>query len=175
MANTSTTATGPMASSPASQFLAVYQREHGTTKKVLAAFPSDRSDFRPHERSNAAHGLAWTFVAEERMMLMAIRDQPVLGGGLGKPPESWGGVLEIFERQHHEIVQELQGLGDEPLTNVVSFFVGPRQPGNFAAMDFLWFMLFDQIHHRGQLSVYVRMAGGKVPSIYGPTADEPWT
>jgi len=35
-------------------------------------------------------------------------------------------------------------------------------------------MLDDQIHHRGQLSVYVRMAGGKVPSIYGPSADEPW-
>jgi len=38
----------------------------------------------------------------------------------------------------------------------------------------MWFMLLDSIHHRGQLSVYVRMAGGKVPSIYGPSADEPW-
>jgi uncharacterized damage-inducible protein DinB len=40
--------------------------------------------------------------------------------------------------------------------------------------DILWIMLMDSIHHRGQLSVYVRMAGGKVPSIYGPSADEPW-
>jgi uncharacterized damage-inducible protein DinB len=42
-------------------------------------------------------------------------------------------------------------------------------------LDFLWLMLTDQIHHRGQLSVYARMAGGKVPSIYGPSFDEPWT
>jgi uncharacterized damage-inducible protein DinB len=41
-------------------------------------------------------------------------------------------------------------------------------------IDFLWFLLCDQIHHRGQLSVYLRMAGGKVPSIYGPSGDEPW-
>jgi uncharacterized damage-inducible protein DinB len=41
-------------------------------------------------------------------------------------------------------------------------------------IDILWFMLMDSIHHRGQLSVYVRMTGGKVPSIYGPSGDEPW-
>jgi uncharacterized damage-inducible protein DinB len=35
-------------------------------------------------------------------------------------------------------------------------------------------MLHDQIHHRGQFSVYLRMVGGKVPSIYGPSGDEPW-
>ena len=40
--------------------------------------------------------------------------------------------------------------------------------------DLVWGMLHDQIHHRGQLSVYLRIVGGKVPSIYGPSADEPW-
>jgi uncharacterized damage-inducible protein DinB len=57
----------------------------------------------------------------------------------------------------------------------VQFFVAPKQVGDIPAESFLWFMLHDQIHHRGQLSVYVRMAGGKVPSIYGPSADEPWS
>ena len=41
-------------------------------------------------------------------------------------------------------------------------------------MAFAWFMLSDQIHHRGQLTVYLRMIGGKVPAIYGPSSDEPW-
>jgi uncharacterized damage-inducible protein DinB len=40
-------------------------------------------------------------------------------------------------------------------------------------VDALWLELFDHIHHRGQFSVYVRLAGAKLPSIYGPTADEP--
>ena len=44
----------------------------------------------------------------------------------------------------------------------------------FVMRDFLWMILCDQIHHRGQFSIYLRMADGKVPSIYGPTADEPW-
>ncbi|HYK42494.1 MAG TPA: DinB family protein [Thermoanaerobaculia bacterium] len=46
--------------------------------------------------------------------------------------------------------------------------------GRIPVMDFFWNMLLDSIHHRGQLSVYVRLAGGRVPSIYGPTADVPW-
>jgi uncharacterized damage-inducible protein DinB len=46
--------------------------------------------------------------------------------------------------------------------------------GDVPKVAFLWFILHDQIHHRGQFSVYLRIAGGKVPSIYGPSADEPW-
>jgi uncharacterized damage-inducible protein DinB len=48
--------------------------------------------------------------------------------------------------------------------------------GDWRAIDFIWYMvLLDHIHHRGQMSVYVRLAGGKVPSIYGPSGDDPWT
>ena len=46
--------------------------------------------------------------------------------------------------------------------------------GDVRIMDIFWLMLMDSVHHRGQFSVYLRMSGGKVPSIYGPTADEPW-
>jgi uncharacterized damage-inducible protein DinB len=52
--------------------------------------------------------------------------------------------------------------------------VGPGQVADVPVADMLWIMLLDAVHHRGQLSVYLRMAGGKVPSIYGPSADEPW-
>ena len=47
--------------------------------------------------------------------------------------------------------------------------------GQVRVIDLAWMLLHDSIHHRGQISVYIRLAGGKVPSIYGPTADEPWT
>jgi uncharacterized damage-inducible protein DinB len=57
---------------------------------------------------------------------------------------------------------------------VIAFPSGPKQMGEIRVMDFLWLMLMDSIHHRGQLSVYIRPAGGKVPSIYGPSGDEPW-
>lgn len=54
------------------------------------------------------------------------------------------------------------------------FFVAPKTMGDIPLMEFLWYSLFDHIHHRGQLSVYLRMVG-KVPSIYGPSGDESWT
>jgi len=64
---------------------------------------------------------------------------------------------------------------DAELNKTIKFFTGPKQMGDVRRLDFFWFLLSDMIHHRGQLSVYLRMAGGKVPSIYGPSADEPWT
>ena len=61
------------------------------------------------------------------------------------------------------------------LAQTVKFFTAPKTMGDWRRLDFAWFLLHDEIHHRGQLSVYVRAAGGKVPSIYGPSGDEPWT
>jgi uncharacterized damage-inducible protein DinB len=63
----------------------------------------------------------------------------------------------------------LEQLPETDLNKVVNF-----GGGNFRADEFLLMMLFDQIHHRGQLSVYIRMAGG-MPSIYGPSADDKGT
>jgi uncharacterized damage-inducible protein DinB len=57
----------------------------------------------------------------------------------------------------------------------MQFPVGPKKMGDMRRIDVLWSSLMDQVHHRGQLSVYLRLVGAKVPSIYGPTADEPWS
>jgi uncharacterized damage-inducible protein DinB len=153
-------------------FLKTLKEEHAKTKKLLDAFPSDKSDFKPHERSNSAFALAWTFVVEEKLMLLAIRHELKLGGGFPKPPDSWQKVMDAFDQGYAEVVQALSG--PEELSGTTTFPTGPKQVGEYPVMDFLWFMLHDQIHHRGQLSVYTRMVGGKVPSIYGPSADEPW-
>lgn len=56
----------------------------------------------------------------------------------------------------------------------MKFFVGPKTMGDVPRLDFARFLVNEQIHHRGQFSVYLRMTGAKVPSIYGPSQDEPW-
>lgn len=155
-------------------FPSAYEREHATTLRVLRAFPADEAAFRPHERSNTALQLAWTFVIEERLMLLAINGDSVLGSGFPAPPDSWAKVLDSFDSQHAALLGRLRGASADDYAGTVTFFVGPNQMGDIPTADFLWSMLSDQIHHRGQLSVYLRMAGGKVPSIYGPSADEPW-
>jgi len=154
-------------------FIALYQREHAVTRNVLHAFPADKQDFKPHERSNSAHQLAWTFVVEEMMMLKALANEAVLGGGYPPAPETWAEVLDAFDAVGAKVLAAAQA-ASEPSLNPVTFFIAPKKTGDYPAVTFIWFMLSDQIHHRGQLSVYNRMAGGKVPSIYGPSADEPW-
>ena len=72
------------------------------------------------------------------------------------------------------MIAAVEAMPDARLSENVTFITGPGQLGKIPVMELLWFMLLDSIHHRGQLSVYVRLAGAKVPSIYGPTADEPW-
>jgi uncharacterized damage-inducible protein DinB len=163
-------------SSPAAAFADAFAREHEITLRVLRAFPAEQAEFRPHERSSTALQLARTFVAEGRMLLAAVRAESVLGSvSSATPAATWDDAVAQFEAQAAEVVREVGRRGDALGGESVAFFTGPKQMGEYPTMTFLWFLLHDQIHHRGQLSVYVRMAGGRVPSIYGPTADEPWT
>lgn len=155
------------------RFLRNYERETATLR-VMHAYPSDKTDFRPHERSNNALHLGWTFVVEQSMLLRALRGEDMFGSGYGKPPESWQGIVDAFGKARSDVVSELKNPENGQLVGSVVFMTGPKQKGEVPLADFVEFMLGDQIHHRGQLSVYLRMAGGKVPSIYGPSADEPW-
>jgi uncharacterized damage-inducible protein DinB len=161
--------------SPKQTFLDAFIREHATTLKVLRAFPVDQSEFRPHPRSQTARELAWTFVMEQALISAALTDSLKLGGGMPPIPESFPAILDQFDREFHQVVELIRKTPDDQFTGTtVKFFAGPGKMADFPKLDFAWFMLCDQIHHRGQYSVYLRLAGGKVPSIYGPSADEPW-
>lgn len=159
---------------PREQFLDSFNREHGVTAKVLRSLPAGQSGFKPHERSTSAHGLAWNFVMEQRLMLKALNNEPFFGGSQEKPPEDINAIYDVFEREAKTVVAKVQSTSPAQLAEAVQFPSGPGTMGTWTKAQFLWYMLMDQIHHRGQLSVYVRMAGGRVPSIYGPSADEPW-
>lgn len=156
------------------QFLETFTREHACTLKVLRAFPSDQSEFRPHPRANSARELAYTFVIEQMLLSLALKDQLRLGGGMPKPPESFRAIVDQFDEDFHALVALIESLPEAQWSTTVTFPVGPGKLGEWGKMPFAWFMLSDQIHHRGQYTTYLRMVGGKVPSIYGPSGDEPW-
>lgn len=158
-------------------FLDNYEKEHATTMKVLRAFPRERAELRPHPRSKSALELAWVFVLERGLGEMLMQDAFAKGPPAGEAPptpESWDEVLSALEAAHRRFAEVVRGFSDEQMQEQVSFFTAPQTMGKYTRMDAAWFLLFDQIHHRGQFSVYLRMADAKVPSIYGPTADEPW-
>jgi uncharacterized damage-inducible protein DinB len=164
-------------SSAKDSFLRVYEQEHATTLRVLDAYPDDKWDLRPHPKCNTALELAWVFVMERKLGAAVYNDAFAEGppSGEGTPmPETWAEVRAALVEAHEEFGDLVRAASDEELEQTVTFFVGPKQMGDWVRMDWLWFLLHDQIHHRGQLSIYLRMADGKVPSIYGPSADEPW-
>ncbi|HYJ80052.1 MAG TPA: DinB family protein [Longimicrobiaceae bacterium] len=162
---------------PRQQFLDAFEREHQTTMKVLRAYPPDRMELQPHPRSSTARDLAWTFVMEQVLAEKALTtgfDWSKPPTGMPKAPQTLDEITAALEQSHQKIVQLVRDFPDEKFSDTVQFMVGPKTLGDVPIIAFLWFLLSDQIHHRGQLSVYLRMADGKVPSIYGPTADEPW-
>lgn len=135
----------------------------------MKAFPADRLDFKPHERSRSALELMKGFVAEELVNVQALNgkiDFSTIYEGL---PSDVAGIIAKLEKNHSYSVEKIKLSGEEDLGKTVDFVGMPRK-----VIDVMWDMLLDSIHHRGQFSVYIRMAGGKVPSIYGPSADEPW-
>ena len=166
-----------MATSPKQTFLDNYDKENATTLRLLRAFPKDKSDYRPTPANKPARELAWTLVLERALGTAVWGDAFAKKGPSGKPPEPPKTIDEIvsaFEKSSKDWRQLIASTSDADLNGEVHFMVGPKQMGKYTRLDFAWFLLHDEIHHRGQLSVYLRGAGGKVPSIYGPTGDEPW-
>lgn len=159
-------------------FLNVFDREHETTMRVLRAFPQDQLDLKPSPKSNSAKQLAFIFVMECGLGMKVWNDELANGLPAGskapEAPESWDALLEMVEQSHQAYRNVIASASDEDLDREVTFFVAPKTMGKLTRHELIWFLLHDQIHHRGQFSVYLRIAGAKVPSIYGPTADEPW-
>jgi len=159
------------------EFLKVYDREHETTMKVLRAYPEDQLDFKPHEKSKSARDLAWIFALERRLGTMLQEDafaKEMPAGSTPPPPASWSELLEALEKAHQDFRARIESTPEAKLSETIRFFVAPKTMGDIPRLVSAWWLLHDQIHHRGQFSVYLRMVGGKVPSIYGPTLDEPW-
>jgi uncharacterized damage-inducible protein DinB len=152
----------------------VLSREHQTTLRVLRAFPADKGGFQPHERSSSAKRLMWTFAIEQNIALNAIKGTLKMPPNFPPEPETVEEAIAAFEASVKDVIQTLEKSPDSIVFGTAPFFAGPGKIADYRILDLIWMLLLDQIHHRGQLSVYSRMAGGKVPSIYGPSADEPW-
>jgi uncharacterized damage-inducible protein DinB len=172
-----TTQSAPVSESTKQTFLDVYEKEHATTMRVLRAYPPDKLELRPHENCRTARELAWVFVMERGLGIAVYKrelEKLLASGPPPEPPETWQELLAALEHAHKEFGDLIRATPAAELQEKVQFFVGPKQMGDLSRIDWLWFLLHDQIHHRGQFSIYLRAAGGRVPSIYGPSEHEPW-
>jgi uncharacterized damage-inducible protein DinB len=156
------------------QYLAMFAKEFPITLKLMKAYPAGQDDFKPHERSHSAARLAHTFSMDNGLAFKAVLGELTMPPDFPPAPATYAEAVENYERGALELMSAVEKMPPSRLGETVTFFTGPKQMGQIPIRDLLWLVLMDSIHHRGQLSVYVRMAGGKVPSIYGPSADEPW-
>ena len=157
------------------KFQEAWDRESALTLKLLKAYPQDKMELKPHPSCRSAKELAWTFVFEGVGGAQAVQGEMKFPPpGLPPMPANWQGMIGEVERALKLMGDKVKTVDDAQLNTTVKFMTGPKQVSDLRRLDVLWFMLNDQIHHRGQLSVYLRVAGGKVPSIYGPSKDEPW-
>lgn len=159
---------------PKQQLLEALEREHQTTMNVLRAFPPDQADLRPHPKCKTAKELAWVFVLERGLGKRVMTNTLNTSGEMPAAPATFEEVVTALTSAHRDYLDFLGKYSDDELNEEVTFFVAPKTPGPIPRLSFAWFLLSDEVHHRGQFSIYLRMADGKVPSIYGPTADEPW-
>lgn len=153
--------------------IASFQREFETTQKVLKAYPAEKSELKPAEKLKNARELGWMLVMNQMVVV------PTMAGdlkptGFPEAPKTWNEVLVQHEKSHRDSMAHLEKLTDERMNATLKLPVGPGQVADVRIGDALWMFINDAIHHRGQFSVYLRIAGAKVPSIYGPTADEAW-
>src|SRR5258708_10494779 len=151
-------------------YLGTLKNESRTTKKILEAVPSDKSGYRPDPISKSAIELARHIAAADNRFVESVING-VFDTNPAMIPENVKTPAEIakwYEERYAKNFDALSKLPGEQLVKIMDFRGMFQQP----AVTFLMSGLHHTIHHRGQLSSYLRCMGAKVPSIYGESYDD---
>ena len=149
-----------------SLFTKFWEDESKTTSKVISRIP-EGSEYRPDPKSRTASEIAWQIVCEEKMIIDALETGKAEWAP-GPAPATMKQMASAYDKQSKDIVRRLQALPPARWTGTLEFFGGQRPASPMA-----WSFLFDIVHHRGQITTYLRPMGSTVPQIYGPSGDEP--
>ncbi|HEY6138352.1 MAG TPA: DinB family protein [Thermoanaerobaculia bacterium] len=153
------------------RYIEVWEREAAKTVALLESLPQDAYDFRPDPEGRSIGEMAWHLAEAEAYGSFGIEQ-----GGFARDkrppgierPRTIAELKPAFERVHRDAVARVKNVGADDLDRTLAFFTGDPM----AIRDILWeFMLLHNIHHRGQLSMMCRQAGGHPASLYGPTRE----
>jgi uncharacterized damage-inducible protein DinB len=152
-------------------FVESFKAERPKFVRVFEAVPPAEAGYRPHPRSNSAGELV-TLIASEWGDAAKLMEH----GRVDYTPPAAADVrdsLALFQKNAGAVEKRLDGLSDAAWEKKAQFLMGGNVVWEAPLGEMLLGFLFDAIHHRGQLSTYLRPMGAKVPSIYGPSADDP--
>ena len=148
----------------------VVEREHATTRKVIAAIPEGKEDYRPDPRAMSAVDLAWHLAGSELMFATMVVEGALPTSDRSRPEnvKTAADVVRFYDEKVAPAKAQLKSATLEQFAKVIDF----RGVLTAPAAVFLNILVSHSSHHRGQLSVYLRPMGAKVPSIYGQSGDE---
>jgi uncharacterized damage-inducible protein DinB len=149
--------------------LAALKNEHRVTKQIIEAIPVDKGDYRPEPIAKTALELAWHIVAAEHRFMEGIAAGQFDFTPNHRPEsiKDSRGTAEWYEKTFDADFARMSKLSGEQLVKVIDF----RGMFQLPAIAYVQFNLHHSIHHRGQLSMYLRPMGAKVPAIYGESYD----
>ncbi len=152
-------------------FLKIWEKEAVATRKVISRIPQERCDYRADPKARTAREIAWLMVHEERALVEGLEkgafewvDVPA--------PATVGEIVATYDKQHDTFTKKLHAIAGPRWEEEFPFLYEGKEVMKAIGFEMAWGFLLDQIHHRGQLSTYLRPMGAKVPAIYGPSADE---
>jgi uncharacterized damage-inducible protein DinB len=143
--------------------------EHPVTRRVIEAIPLDKGAYRPDEVVKSADDLAWHIVAAEHRFLEAVVTG-IFDTGRSQRPDTIANAADMarwYAGVFSQDIALIEALPPDLLTRPIDF----RGIITLPALAFMSIGLNHSIHHRGQLSMYLRPMGAKVPSIYGESYD----
>ncbi len=154
-------------------FLQTIEDECPRFEKVFKALPADRLDYTPHPKSRTAKQIVDSMTALEACTFETFLTTGSLDFATVKPveyktiDEAWMAFKEAFD----DTKQIVSGMSEADWASSAKMMTGAEVNWETTKGGMAWGLLLDLIHHRGQLSTYIRPMGGKVPSIYGPSGD----
>jgi uncharacterized damage-inducible protein DinB len=154
-----------------SEYLALRREEFPKTLKLLRMYPEDKRELKPSPIIRTAVETLNTFINEEGINLSYANTGAfdMMNFKWAEPPATMAEGIAKLEALARETDAALERMSEEDFQQPTDFFA-VKMTVSAAMLT----MLLDHVHHRGQFTIYSRIAGGKVPQIYGPSADEPW-
>ncbi len=155
-------------------FAHVFKDEKPRFLRVLSALPAEKIGYKPHPKSSSAGDIAW-LLATELGDACELIDRSEVNWTQKPAPKTLAELVAAYEKNAAALEKRLPKLDEGTWAKKARFLADGKVMWEAPLGEMLWGFLFDAIHHRGQLSAYLRPMGGKVPSIYGPSADDPGT
>ena len=153
-------------------FVKTIQAERPVFLRVINAVPEAKADWKPHEKGRPARHVAMQLAYQPIFILGILKGSPDFSGYKDDEPMTMKEIVALAEKNWAELDKKITAVPDAEWEKGKTKLEFPGGKWETEKYDMAWDFLFDGIHHRGQLTTYLRAMGEKVPSVYGGSADE---